>query len=1177
MNCTVCDHTNPEGARFCMNCGAPLTAAGSPTPVSDLQSRTPPHLTRKILADRTALNGERRTVTVLFADAVGSTPMEEKLDPEQTYRIIQGAVGVMMDCVHHCEGTITQFRGDGVMALFGAPIAHENAAHRGVAAALNMQRRLQDYAVDIDKEHDVDLRFRVGLNTGLVVVGTISDDLSMDYTAMGDTVNLAARMEASAHPGTVLISENTYEAVKDYVDCESLGPILVKGKSQPVPVYRALREKGIRSRLEVSATRGLTPFVGRSEDLARLQQSIERVKQGAGQVLYVSGEAGIGKSRLLLECRRSLSEDVTWLEGRCQPYGAAPAQPIADIVRGVFDIGDCDDERSVLDRLEAQTAGWSEERLASLPFLRYLLGVAPGHPRVAMVVPAERASRVRESVRTLLGEESSRHPLVVVVEDLHWLDENTNSVLLGLLPLVAAAPVLLVLTHRPGPPPMFFRSNILEAERALPARALGSPDFYQRLALDQLAGDEASALAARVLGAPVPAELQRLIAEKADGNPLFVEEIARSLLDSGMLERRNGNYALHERPEHVRIPDSLEEIILARIDRLHLEPRQTVQVASVIGREFSRPLLERVADPQAGLDAALSELEDLDFIYEAAYTPESAYAFKHAVTGEVAYSTLLRERRKLLHQTIAESMEALYVDHLPEHYEMLARHYHESEVWPKALEYLEKAGDKAFSIFGNTPAVDFYSKALAVCERMGDSALPRMASLLQKRADANFNLRRYQETLDDNSRWRALAVRLNDVAMEGLTLVNRGSCEHMHQTFESGLSVLEDALAFANEHNLGFVRLRALTTLVLAYYDCHRMSDARRALQSAIELADTVQPSDSAAVRETARSVTMVPPGTIAPMRFMLGLNGGMFLSWAGQYDEALALLDRYSEAAGSLPNIYARFNFFFTEGLALAGKGDYERALALLGETVVSCERLGEHFFQSRILNTIGWIHADLQDFERAIYWNERSLETARGWNPPAPDVEGNALVNLADAFIALGRLDEAEERLRQVAKMVEEKVPKDCMQQWRYTLHHFASFAELWLARGEWERAATAADECLELAQKTESAKYVARALRARGLAQLGQGNLAEAETEIDGSLAVARNVANPPQFWLTLEALGKVRAAQDRPTEARQAYAEAVAVIDGVAAGLSDARLRQSFLNSDHIRGIRAAAGR
>ncbi len=1175
MTCAVCEHLNPEGGRFCMNCGASLVDTGAATPVADLQARTPPHLAQKILAGRRDLQGERRTVTVLFADAVNSTPLGERLDPEQTYRIMQGAVARMMDCVHHCEGTITQFRGDGAMALFGAPIAHENAAHRGVAAALAMQRRLEEYGADVLKQYGVDLHFRVGLNTGLVVVGTISDDLSMDYTAMGDTVNLAARMEAAAHPGTVLLAENTYEAVKDYVECEPLGPIQVKGKSEPVPVYRALREKGIRSRLEVSAARGLTPFVGREAIFTRMQQSIADLRQGAGHVLFLSGEAGIGKSRLLLELRRSLPADVAWLEGRCVPFGGSPAQPIVDILRSLFDVSDCAEEQDILGRLDEAAASWSEASQAGLPYLKYLLDVAPGDARVAAIAGQERLAHIAAALGAALREESARRPLIVVVDDVHWIDENSSALLFSILGVVASAPVLLVLSHRPGAPRgLGHIVSILEAESVLPPPLPGTRSFYQHLDLEPVSNEAATSIAASVLGASLPPDLQTVVSEKAEGNPFFVEEFSRSLVESGAVQRSDGSYTLVERPERVRIPDSVEEVVLARLDRLEREPRATVQLASVIGREFPRPLLERVADPQARLAADLAELEALDFIYETEYIPDFAYAFKHAVTNEVAYSTLLLERRKVLHATVAANMETLYADRLANHYEMLAHHYVAAEVWDKALEYLEKAGDKAFAAYANQRAADFYAKAIEVAEHFGDAELRRIGSLSQKRCYADFMLRHHTDGLEDAQRWRAAAARLGDASWEGQSLTNRAMLEHLHQTAEGGVAAGEAALALGNDKELDHVRQGGYTSLILPYYDVHRMDDARLALRSAVEISERIQ-TTFASVPMSVTAVTALGVGTRAQWSINLANQGGFFLTWTGRFDEALAHFGRFGEDVESHPNVFMKFMYYLGQALALGGKGEYDRAFALLEGVLSRCDRFGEHFFQGRYLNTLGWMYGELQDFDRAIDFNERSLLSARGNSPPGPEVEGNALCNLADCYIALGRLNEAEACLREVAAMVEAKVPKDCFQQWRYTLHHHASFAELWLARGEWERALAGADECLALAEKTESLKYVARARRARGLALLGQGRLAEAGDEIEAAVSTAREVGNPPQLWRTLAALGQLRAAEGRTDAARADYREALSVVDAVGASLGDPSLRRTYLQSQEVQNIRRSS--
>jgi len=432
MLCPSCGRGNREDARFCRGCGAKLARAcpscgadleadasfcgkcghrlaepSKPTAAPDPRSYTPHHLAEKILRDRAALEGERRTVTVLFADAMGFTPISERLDEEQVYDLMQGCLARMMDAVHRYEGTITQFTGDGVMALFGAPIAHEDSARRAVAAALEMQKSLDNYAAEVKNRHAVECRFRVGLNTGPVVVGKISDNLDMDYTALGDAVNLAARMEQLAEPGTVQLSENTYRAVQGYFECEPLGALTVKGKAAPVLAYKALRERPVRTRFEAAIERGLTPFVGRDQELAALRGHLEQAKRGQGQLVFVSGEAGIGKSRLLLEFRRSiLDEAVTWLEGHCISYSKnVPYLPMIDILKSNFGVKECDNDGVIIRKVEEGTAHWHEAARATVPYLKYLLNVEPGDPAVTVMDPMERRAGISS---TACGRSSSR-------------------------------------------------------------------------------------------------------------------------------------------------------------------------------------------------------------------------------------------------------------------------------------------------------------------------------------------------------------------------------------------------------------------------------------------------------------------------------------------------------------------------------------------------------------------------------------------------------------------------------------------------------------------------------------------------------------------------------------------------------------------------------------------------
>jgi class 3 adenylate cyclase/tetratricopeptide (TPR) repeat protein len=1137
--CPNCGAQLGGAALFCGSCGHRIVEPSKRAPAPDPLTYTPPHLAEKILRDRAALEGERRTVTVLFADAMGFTPISERLDEEQVYELMQGCLARMMDAVHRYEGTITQFTGDGVMALFGAPIAHEDAARRAVAAALEMQKSLDDHAAEVKKRYSIECRFRVGLNTGPVVVGKISDSLDMDYTALGDTVNLAARMEQLAEPGAVYLSENTYRAVQDYFECEPLGALTVKGKAGPVVAYWALRERPVRTRLERAVERGLTPFIGRDQELTVLRGYLEQAKRGQGQVVFVSGEAGIGKSRLLLEFRRSiLDEAATWLEGHCISYGKnIPYLPIIDILKGNFGVQEADNDAAIIRKVDEGTAHWDEGAEATVPYLKYLLNVDPGDPAVTVMDPMERRAGVFDSLRALLPQESRRRPLVVVVEDLHWVDEMSEEALAALVDVVASAPVLLVLTYRPAY-----------------AHSLGERTYYSRLALGQLRPEESVVMAEGVLQvATLPQQLQQLITSKAEGNPFYVEEVTKSLVESGVLRKTNGSYSVERALEQIRVPDTIQEVILSRIDRLERQAKEAIQLASVIGREFTVRLLNRISHIEAKMDELLAELKSLELIYEKAYFPELSYMFKHALTHDVAYSTLLVERRRALHRVVAAAIEELYADRLPEHYEALAHHYYQGQQWQKALDYLVKAGDKATAAYANQDALEYYARALEVCERLGESALATAIFVARSRGVVDYTVGDFHAYAADSDRMAVAARSLGDRRLEGMALARRGTAEFWDHDFETAEGTLKAALAIGDE---GFndVRFVASSELASMYVVINRHAEAEPLTRTAEDLAPKVGDRLTEA---------------------WWGVSGSLGSIWAGRFNEALEVLERWRGAAEKGRQITTLLWHRWEEALARGGRGEYQQALVLLTDVLAICTRVGDLHTRARNLNTIGWLYGELQDHQQAMEWNTRGVEAAVEANLPDPEVESNARLNLGDDLLALGRPDEAEEQFQKVEQVVRNPRPQDRWMLWRYSQRLFHSYGELWLVRGDHGRALAYADECLALAEQSDSRKNIVKGCRLRGQVLLPQGKLAEAEKELAAALEIAQQVGNPPQLWKTQAALGDLRKAQGRPEDARQAYRDALAVIQGVAAGLSDESLRDTFLNSEHVQGIRLAA--
>src|SRR2546422_8128874 len=509
--CPSCGFLNEGSEKFCGGCGRSLAAAPTPTEFTSPQSYTPKHLAEKILTSKSSLAGERKQVTVLFVDVSGFTSLSERLDPEEVHRLMSRAFDLMLAEVHRYEGTVNQFLGDGIMALFGAPIAHEDHARRAVHAALGIGRALESYQAEL-APRGISFRARQGLNTGLVVVGSIGSDLRMDYTAVGDTTNVAARLQQAGEPGRVTISEATHRLVRGYFETRPIGGISLKGKAEPVVAWEVVAARETRTRLEVEAERGLTPFVGRERELGLLLDAFDRARSDRGQVTFVVGDAGIGKSRLLLELRRRVGDEAAWQEGHCLSFGRAMAfHPLVDLLRRRFGVEEGDADAAIATKIERGVAGVGEDPGPVAPYLRALLSVDPGDAAVWAMSPAQRRGETFDALRRLLVRAAERRPQVLVIEDLHWMDSASEQFLATLVDSVPALRALLIFTYRPGY-----------------ANPFGERSYFARIVLAALSIEDSARMAAAVLAVDeLPDDLRMLIAGKAEGNPFYVEELRR--------------------------------------------------------------------------------------------------------------------------------------------------------------------------------------------------------------------------------------------------------------------------------------------------------------------------------------------------------------------------------------------------------------------------------------------------------------------------------------------------------------------------------------------------------------------------------------------------------------------------------------------------------------------------
>jgi class 3 adenylate cyclase/tetratricopeptide (TPR) repeat protein len=792
LSCASCRSDLPAGARFCNKCGAPVTApAGVPGRFASPDAYTPEHLAAKILTSRSTLEGERKQVTVLFADMRGSTELLADRDPEDARKLLDPVLERMMEAVHRYEGTVNQVLGDGIMALFGAPLTHEDHAVRACYAALDLQRAMRRLTEELRQSQGVTVQVRVGLNSGEVVVRAISSDLHLDYTAVGQTTHLAARMEQLATPGTTLLTADTLRLAEGYVEVRPLGAMPIKGMPTPVETYELVAPGPRRSRLAAAAARGLSRFVGRDGELEELREALGHAAQGHGQVIAIVGEPGVGKSRLVWEVTHS-HRTHGWLilEAASVSYGkATPYLPVVSLLRGYFQIGDRDEPRAIREKVTGKLLTLDRALEPALPAFLALLDVPVEDRGWEALDPPARRLRTLDAVRRLLLRESQVQPLLVVFEDLHWIDAETQAVLDRLVESLPAARILLLANYRPE-----YRHD------------WGGKTYYRQLRLDPLAPENATALLETLLGGDPGLEpLKRLLLTRTEGNPFFLEESVRSLVEDEMLAGERGAYRPVKTPGTIHVPDTVQAILAARIDRLPAEDKTLLQTAAVVGTDVPVAVLAGVAGtPADALADGLARLQAAEFLYETRLFPDVEYTFKHALTHEVAYGSLLQDRRRALHARAVAAIERGYPERLAEHAERLAHHALRGEAWEKAVAYLRQAGGKA-------AARSAYREAAACCEQ----ALGAL------------------EHLPQETRWRERAIDLHlDAGRDLIVLGERARImEHARQA---------EALAQA----LGDDRRLARTLLLVAAQVCNwgdperGLDLANRALAIALGLGD---------------------------------------------------------------------------------------------------------------------------------------------------------------------------------------------------------------------------------------------------------------------------------------------------------------------------------------------------
>jgi class 3 adenylate cyclase/tetratricopeptide (TPR) repeat protein len=1010
MRCPRCDADTPDGAKFCMECGTPLRprcpqcgadvlprakfcsecgiplTAQSPTlpaaaPHTPLRY-TPGYLAEKILTSKTTLEGERKQVTVLFADLKDSTELIRGLDPEAAQQLLDPAIHHMMDAVHRFEGTVNQVLGDGIMALFGAPIAHEDHALRACYAALAMQAAMRAYTDDVRRTRGLELRMRVGLNSGEVVVRAIGNDLHMDYSAVGETTHLAARMEQLATPGSVRLSAATLRLVDGLVRVTALGPVPVKGLAEPVEVFELVSASQLRRRLQAAAARGLTPFVGRQHELEALHQALAQAQAGHGQVVALVGEAGVGKSRLVYEVIHShRTQGWRVLESASVSYGkATPYFPVIDLLKRYCHIDDGHEARTIRARVTGQVLTLDEALQETVPALLWLLDALPDDSPFQQLDPPQRRQRTLTALKRVLLRESQVQPVLVVFEDLHWIDTETQALLNHLVESLPTARLLLLVNYRP------------EYQHGW-----GSKTYYTQLRLDPLPPASAEEFLAGLLGDdPSLTPLMQLLIARTEGNPFFLEESVRTLMETGVLVGEPGAYRLAQALPTIQVPATVQAVLAARIDRLSSEDKRLLQTVAVIGHEVPLPLVQIIAElPEAELHRNLARLQAAEFLYETQLFPERAFTFKHALTHEVAYGSLLQERRRTLHARIVEGLERLHADRLAEQVERLAHHALRGEVWDKAVIYCRQAGAKAVARSANQEAVAYFEQALGALQHLPDSRDTREQAI-----DLRFDLRiallplgaygRIFELLRDAT---AVAEALGD--QRRLGLISAFLIEHFRRMGEPGRAIEcgQRALTLAEACGDFAAQVMATQTLGTVYL---ALGDYRRAMGF---LERGIASLKGELVHERFGNPY---PNSVAFCTYLACCLAERGEFAAGSAHGAAAV--RIAEAVDQpLSRIAAAFGV----GSLHLLKGDLQRAIPILTGGLDLCRVWDVRFWFPMLASPLGYAYALSGQTAEALPLLEQSMEQVAAMNI----MGGYALyvARLSEAYLLAGRLEDA------------------------------------------------------------------------------------------------------------------------------------------------------------------------
>jgi len=1005
--CPGCDFLNPSSFKFCGNCGHNFTPSSEPPSkepffddkMTKIQKYLPEGLAQKILAQRDKIEGERKQVTVMFCDMAGFTALIDSIGPEIGYSIMDQIYEILIHNVHEYQGTVNEMTGDGIMALFGAPIALEDAPQRAIRSSLAIHRAMAKFSEKVEQKEISTIKMRVGINTGPVVVGTLGNDLRVEFKAVGDTVNLASRIESLAEPGSTYVAEDTFKLTEGFFRFEAIGKKIVKGKKEPILIYRVIASSSSRTRFDVSAERGLAPLVGRERELEILMDGFKMAKEGRGQAFSIVSEAGVGKSRLLYEFRKKLSsEDVMFLEGRCLSFsGGVAYHPIIDILKANLDIAEGDKDSTIKEKAIKGLKILDIDETTILPYLLELLSVKDsGFDKIKMSPDATK-DRIMEMIKLFTLKGSKIRPVITAYEDLHWADKSSEEVLRLILESIPGARVLMIFTYRPE----FVHT-------------WGGKSYHNQMNLNRLSNRESLELVKNLLGTEkIDIELEDLILEKTEGVPYFIEEFVKSLNDLKMVERKHNTCCLAKNMEDVTIPSTIQGVIMARVDALPEAAKGILQTGSVIEREFTYELIKHVTNiSEKELLSCLSVLKDSELLYERGIFPESTYIFKHALTRDVVYESILTNKRKNLHEKIGNAVEELYANRIEQKYELLAHHYGNAECWDKAVSYARLAAEKAHKLSQFQQAIQFYDRATDWLLKLPESKT-QMENLVDIRLEicwSNIGLGQFDKVAEIALKAETAAKTLGDRTRLGIAYLGIGTAYVYRGNFEKTEHYAKQAIKYLE--GTREERSLAIANLVLGacYIGQGLWCKSEPCFSNTIKIYEELGLKSEYVMGWNALPYTIVCG--------QLGYN----LATMGKVQEGKELFERgYTSDLEQVSNLTTKMAYCSWQGLFISLVGeDYFGAASKLDELVDLAERSGSPFMMLAFNAAKANVLLGKQDYEKVLKTGTNALQAIEGKQIRTGHV-ANVYYDMVLAELGMGNIDLAKQHYQKGRPLVE------------------------------------------------------------------------------------------------------------------------------------------------------------